>query len=197
MRNDNEFNDNNASAWRTNAALGAIATSFVGTVALISPFVTPYMANKVILPYMATPRMKVIKALEFIAKKKKKEDLTRKESTEILAKQKLRFYDLGSGDGETVLAAASLNWKATGIELNGTLWALSSFRRLRSPLHVRRQCNLIWGDMWEQNIGDGDAVMIFGKPDELYTLFFFVKLSKKKWISLRNNFFHNFIILCS
>ena len=37
------------------------------------------------------------------------------------AKKLLRFYDLGSGDGETVLAAASAGWRSTGIELNSTL----------------------------------------------------------------------------
>ena len=77
--------------------------------------------------------------------------------------KKLRYYDLGSGDGETVLAASSCGWKATGIELNRTLWALSSIRRLASPPQTRQNANFKWGNMWDHSIHDADAVMIFGK----------------------------------
>jgi hypothetical protein len=73
---------------------------------------------------------------------------------------------LGSGDGETVLAAAgSVGWKATGIELNSTLWAISSIRRLFSNKFIRTNSNFLWGDLWKYDIGEADAVMIFGvKP---------------------------------
>lgn len=164
--NNHEFNNNNkeASSWRTNVAFGIIGTSFVGTVALISPFITMQLKSN--LPYMATPRNKVVRALEYIAKRKNNDialsqnNIPRKHTID---GKTFRYYDLGSGDGETVIAAGSLGWKATGIELNSTLWGISSLRRLKSPSHVRRNSNFIWGDMWANSIHDADAVMIFGK----------------------------------
>mmetsp|Transcript_21468 Transcript_21468/g.26339 ORF Transcript_21468/g.26339 Transcript_21468/m.26339 type:complete len:270 (-) Transcript_21468:33-842(-) len=176
---DNEVSNNkhNVQSSGSNLAFGVIGTSFIGTILLISPFVVMQLRSP--LPYMATPRKKVIVALEEISKRKKQASYNNSSSgrssnstnnntkspspsTKI---KKLKYYDLGSGDGETVLAAASSGWKSTGIELNSTLWGLSSIRRLFSSKHIRQDSNFIWGDMWSQSIYDADAVMIFGvKP---------------------------------
>lgn len=140
-------------------ALGIIGTSFVGTLALISPFVIMQLRSP--LPYMATPRRKVLAALKDISHRKglgMPRTTTKANRNESLK----RYYDLGSGDGETILAAASVGWKATGIELNSTLWGLSSIRRLFSPRPIRDRSNFIWGDLWKQKLGDADAIMIFG-----------------------------------
>lgn len=165
--------DDTLRSWKSNIALGVIGTSFVGTILLISPFIT--MQLKSPLPYMATPRKKVIDALENITKLKRKSimkscdksvnknNVVNDSSDKSGGSKKLRYYDLGSGDGETVLAAGSCGWKATGIELNRTLWALSSIRRLASPPQTRRNSNFKWGNMWDHSIHDADAVMIFGK----------------------------------
>ena len=123
---------------------------------------------------MATPRRKVLAALEEISSRKglihrassSSATMSKPKSTSIKQVQvPLRYYDLGSGDGETILAAASVGWRATGIELNSTLWGISSIRRLFSPSYIRSKSNFIWGDLWKENLSDADAVMIFGvKP---------------------------------
>jgi len=42
------------------------------------------------------------------------------------------FVDLGSGDGEAVLQAASLGYQCRGVELNFTMWAISQVRLFTS-----------------------------------------------------------------
>jgi len=142
-----------------------------GTIALISPFIIMQLRSP--LPYMATPRRKVLAALEEISKRKAQTRKTIHEHSQLHATPTpvkvpllLRYYDLGSGDGETVLAAASTQqWKATGIELNSTLWIISALRRMLSPSPIRKLSEFIFGDIWKQNVSDADAVMIFGvKP---------------------------------
>jgi hypothetical protein len=136
----------------------------------MSPFVT--MQLKSPLPYMSTPRRKVLAALEEISRrrelKKQPPVLERRVSnhkTTFKLTPQLRYYDLGSGDGETVLGAASIGWRSTGIELNSTLWALSSIRRWFSSSTIRNSSNFTRGDFWQHSIADADAVMIFGvKP---------------------------------
>ena len=128
---------------------------------------------------MSTPRRKVLDALKVIAKRRSGEAGTKSLMMEsrgmmsnpnttagrALPPQQLRYYDLGSGDGETVLGAASIGWRSTGIELNSTLWALSSLRRWFSPSSIRNSSNFVKGDFWQYSIRDADAVMIFGvKP---------------------------------
>ena len=148
MKNEEQTKRSN----NANVALGIIGTSFIGIIALTSPFIIMQLRSP--LPYMATPRRKVLEALNEIASRKGTN-----------TNQPLRYYDLGSGDGEAVLAAASAGWRATGIELNSTLWGISSFRRLISHHLIRRKANFVWGDMWKEKINDADAVMIFGvKP---------------------------------
>jgi len=138
-------------------ALGVIGCSFVGVVAFTSPFV--FMQLKSALPYMATPRSKVERALQFISK--------RTHSTTNKQQKKLHFVDLGSGDGSTILTAASLGWKATGFELNPTLWFISSIRRLFSTSQIRNNSSIVLGDMFTNKIAkerlqQSNCVMIFG-----------------------------------
>jgi hypothetical protein len=123
-------------------ALAIIATSMFGTAALTFPFIIMQLRSP--LPYMSTPKKKVLAALEEISKRKYScSNHDDKNYTLFLShksyyynndnnnnnyinnnnKNPLRFYDLGSGDGETVLAAGSAGWNATGIELNSTEFA--------------------------------------------------------------------------
>mmetsp|Transcript_31650 Transcript_31650/g.38444 ORF Transcript_31650/g.38444 Transcript_31650/m.38444 type:complete len:196 (-) Transcript_31650:65-652(-) len=121
---------------------------------------TPFVLMQTVspLPYMSVPRRKLIRALNAITAAKKN---GRNTSTSY----RLHLTDLGSGDGELVLAAAENGWRSTGVELNPTLWAISSFRRFRLPQEARMRCSLVLGDMWGQDISHSDAVMIFGvKP---------------------------------
>ena len=140
-------------------ALGLIGCSFVGVVAFTSPFV--FMQLKSALPYMATPRSKIERALQFISKR------TQSSTTHTQKNGKRNFVDLGSGDGGTILTAASLQWKTTGFELNPTLWFISSIRRLFSTSQIRNNSRIVLGDMFTNKIAkeklqQSNCVMIFG-----------------------------------
>ena len=158
---------------RNNAALGMIGGAFVGIMALTTPFVVMQLRSS--LPYMATPRSKVERALKFISQRLVVASHEKSNTSPIMQKTlknngALNFVDLGSGDGTTILAAASLGWNATGMELNPTLWFVSSIRRIFSPRTIRRNSQLVMGDMFENEIAKkrlqgANCVMIFGvKP---------------------------------
>ncbi|KAL3800899.1 hypothetical protein ACHAW5_002050 [Stephanodiscus triporus] len=181
---------------RNNAALGIIGGSFVGIMALTAPFVLMHVRSP--LPYMATSRRKVEKALAFVASRRR---LTRaaesRDARGLVPNHRPsgtndddddgggggdlrgRYVDLGSGDGTSVLAAASLGWHATGLEMNPTLWLVSRMRRLcmfppRSA--ERERSEFVLGDMFGGRSGgggvggvvtgallrDADVVMVFG-----------------------------------
>lgn len=158
--------------------LAAIGTTFLAILGSTFPFVSMQLRSP--LPYMATPRYKVEKALGFLLERKmisdrqfksnihknvgnmvKRANNTRANSTQA------RFVDLGSGDGTTIFAAAALSWKSTGIELNPTLWAISSIRRMFQPIDIRNDCTFIHGDMFKSTrlkheLNQADCVMVFG-----------------------------------
>mmetsp|Transcript_3272 Transcript_3272/g.7246 ORF Transcript_3272/g.7246 Transcript_3272/m.7246 type:complete len:257 (+) Transcript_3272:2149-2919(+) len=155
---------------RNNVALGMIGGAFVGIMALTTPFVAMQLRSN--LPYMETPRKKVERALKFISQRAASDkkiysghDTHPHESLRNNAN--LNFVDLGSGDGTAILAAASHGWNATGLELNPTLWFISSMRRLFSPKTIRHNSQLVLGDMFQNKIAKerlkgADCVMIFG-----------------------------------
>jgi len=111
---------------------------------------------------MATPKDKVRKALEFVALQKTKH--------EDGSWNKMRhFVDLGSGDGEGVYQALQQThpfiYKATGIELNSTLWLVSQLRRnLLWGLKKRSRSSFYCRDMFGYDLASNraDTVMIFG-----------------------------------
>ncbi len=156
--------------------LGLIGGSFVTIVALTTPFVT--MQLKSSLPYMSTPRHKVEKALTFLSKRNQKINannfeyknigLSTKARNKSTQQRQLHFVDLGSGDGTAVLAASSLGWRATGIEMNPTLWLISSIRRLLcNNKKIRINSQLKIGDMFaasvsQSSLRNANCTMIFG-----------------------------------
>lgn len=134
-----------------------IGGSFVTIFALTTPFIT--MQLKSSLPYMSTPKKKVEKALIFLS--------TRTKTTIENSCKSNNFVDLGSGDGTAVLAASSLGWRAVGIEMNPTLFLISSIRRLVHNQNIRTNSQLKFGDMFDESISrdrlqNADSVMIFG-----------------------------------
>mmetsp|Transcript_37135 Transcript_37135/g.80168 ORF Transcript_37135/g.80168 Transcript_37135/m.80168 type:complete len:254 (+) Transcript_37135:315-1076(+) len=156
---------------RNNVALGMIGGAFVGIMALTTPFVAMQLRSS--LPYMATPRDKVERALRFISQRTataSNKNSLKSSPTQQLTKKKgnqLNFVDLGSGDGTAILAAASLGWNATGLELNPTLWFVSSLRRLFSHRTIRTNSQLVMGDMFQNETAKkrlrvANCVMIFG-----------------------------------
>jgi hypothetical protein len=135
--------------FNTNAAAMVVvaAVTIGGTLALTAPFVF----LKTPLPYMATPSKKLRKALEYLKKHNNAD----------------HFVDLGSGDGEAIIQAASLGYKqCRGVELNSTLWVISRIRLLRELSSMQRKhATIKLGDLFEQPLHQADAVMIFGvKP---------------------------------
>ncbi|KAL7439367.1 hypothetical protein ACHAXM_009619 [Skeletonema potamos] len=172
--------DQTRSNTSNNIALGIIGGGFVTIVALTSPFIT--MQLKSSLPYMSTPRQKVEKALTFLSNRNKRmiektyESKNHLDTTRITSRhaatanqeKQLNFVDLGSGDGTAVLAAASLGWRATGIEMNPTLWFVSSIRRLlTNNKESRINSQLKIGDMFDASTSQSilqkaNCTMIFG-----------------------------------
>lgn len=67
------------------------------------------------------------------------------------------IYDLGSGDGRFLKAAAQRGYKAVGYELNPFMFAYSwaATRRYRKLVKVR------FGDFWKAELSDADAVYVF------------------------------------
>lgn len=124
-----------------------IAGAIFGTLTLgIFALKAPFIFSKSSLPYMATPGNKVRKALQFLNKN-----------------DNGVFVDLGSGDGQAVYEAARLGYKSIGIELNFTLWALSSIRRkLFWSATEQERSQLIWSDFFSYNLKDANTVMVFG-----------------------------------
>jgi SAM-dependent methyltransferase len=143
---------------RNNAALGMIGGAFVGILALTTPFVALQLRSS--LPYSATPRRKVERALAFVATASQKQPHPR------TAPGRRRYVDLGAGDGTATLAAAARGWTATGIELNPTLWLLASARRLAAPRDARTRSRFVLGDLFARGarrwLQRADCVMVFG-----------------------------------
>ena len=169
--------------------LAIVGTTIGGTIALTAPFVLQHLRSP--LPYMATPKSKVKRALEFICARQQRklanntaaasislqQPLTRQQQQ--LKKGPRHFVDLGSGDGEAVYQAVQVKiphhqshentppnfyyTTATGIELNFTLWALAQFRRnLFWGRHGRQHSSFLWGDMFAHDLRGTDTVIIFG-----------------------------------
>jgi hypothetical protein len=110
---------------------------------------------------MATPRRKVDAALGYIIAQKQRQSQT--------LVRRLEFVDLGSGDGTAVLAAAATqHFRATGLELNPTLYLISQWRRWTSPAPVRQNSSFSCRNFFHPQIHPlfhrADVIMIFGVP---------------------------------
>ena len=70
-----------------------------------------------------------------------------------------KFYDLGSGDGRLVIAAALRGANATGIEIDkirvfySNLWI--------KALRLSNQANIIRGNLFDQDYSDADVVNLY------------------------------------
>lgn len=86
-----------------------------------------------------------------------------------------RFYDLGCGNGKTVIAAAKqAGANATGIELSFPLYVVCFFRRLLQPTHIRKNIHFRFANLFKQNISNANVIYVFGMPHSLQ-----VKLKQK------------------
>jgi ubiquinone/menaquinone biosynthesis C-methylase UbiE len=74
-----------------------------------------------------------------------------------------KLYDLGSGDGRIVLAAAQ-KWgaRAVGVELDKALVAQS--RQRIAKLNLEASASIIEGDLFEQDYSDADLITVYLLP---------------------------------
>jgi SAM-dependent methyltransferase len=77
-------------------------------------------------------------------------------------------YDLGSGDGRTVIAAAKRGAQAHGVEYNPDMVALSN--RLAAEAGVTGKATFIEGDMFTADISRATVMALFLLPDNLERL---------------------------
>jgi len=76
--------------------------------------------------------------------------------------------DLGSGDGRNVIAAARRGARALGVEYNPDLVELS--KRAAVSAGVADKASFVQGDMFEADISQADALVLFLIPDNLTRL---------------------------
>ncbi len=70
-----------------------------------------------------------------------------------------KLYDLGSGDGRIVIAAARAGAYAEGWEISPYLWLYSTWQIRRQGLGDRARIHL--GSYWEEKFNDADVVTLF------------------------------------
>lgn len=73
-----------------------------------------------------------------------------------------RVYDLGSGDGRVLIAAAKRGLKAVGIEINPYAW-LWSFILVILARQLSR-VTLYLGNYWKKDLRAADGVIVYGLP---------------------------------
>lgn len=75
------------------------------------------------------------------------------------------FYDLGCGNGKTVLYVAEhCSGQAIGVELAWPLWLVCKFRQWRSG---RTNVQFYWRNLFRINLATADVVYVFGMPEKL------------------------------
>ena len=73
-------------------------------------------------------------------------------------------YDLGSGDGRTVIAAAKRGVKAIGIEYNADMVELSKRAAAKEGAAVAARTEFIRGDIFEINFSTADVLTLYLLP---------------------------------
>ena len=73
------------------------------------------------------------------------------------------LYDLGSGDGRTVISAAKRGARAKGIEYNPDMVALSRSAALREG--VADKATFVQGDIFESDFSDATVITLFLLPN--------------------------------
>jgi hypothetical protein len=90
------------------------------------------------------------------------------------------LIELGSGDGRVMLAAAKQGINVVGYELNPVLAAISWLRTLMYKKHT----SIIWGDFWQKDWPEHQAIFTFLLPKYMPKLDKKVMQSKHKPVKL-------------
>lgn len=153
------------SSFMKNIALGVSGIA-VGSFLATTPFVLMHFKSS--LPYMATPRRKVVLGLKAVEQRLtfQQQQQSTSSNAAVNSQIRLHFTDMGSGDGEAIFAAVRRGWVADGVEMNPTLWAISQLRKFfLLSREERGRATFLCGDMFRQNLSSTDCIMIFGvKP---------------------------------
>ncbi len=76
-----------------------------------------------------------------------------------------KFYDLGCGDGRTVvLAAKKFGARATGLEIS---WPLFALCKIRQWLNRSADISFRLTNLFRADLADADAVYFFGMPNTI------------------------------
>eukprot|EP01032_Pedospumella_encystans_P013169 gene13169-15177_t len=163
--------------------LGAIGGSIILISLLAAPFLVVPASRKLgSLPWMATPKDKINLALEHV-ERIRLQTLAHGGVKRALCQQSNHstvrsLVDLGAGDGRVCIEAAKYHgYKATGIELNPVLIALSYYRALQAgtlsstvsastglPIKtsVLSQVTFRMTDFWAVPLASFDVITVFG-----------------------------------
>jgi hypothetical protein len=77
-------------------------------------------------------------------------------------KSGMTIYDLGSGDGRLLFAAAEKGVNAIGYEINPFLVLLTNIRKLFSS--KRSLIHIYWKNFWNADLKDADVVYVYLLP---------------------------------
>jgi protein-L-isoaspartate O-methyltransferase len=134
-------NGESGKEWMMKAVLWSLSTVLLSGVVLAQEANTEKLA-----PYYPTPEVIVEKMLNL---------------GELKAGEKM--FDLGSGDGRLVIAAArKFKADATGVEFDSSLYKQSS-ERIRN-LGLSATARIIHGDLLKQNYASADVITVYLLP---------------------------------
>lgn len=77
-------------------------------------------------------------------------------------KKGMTVYDVGSGDGRVLFAAAAQGANAVGIEINPYLVLYTRIRAFFSP--YRGRIRVIWGNLWRTPVSGANLVFVYLIP---------------------------------
>lgn len=72
-----------------------------------------------------------------------------------------KVYDLGSGNGKLLMAAAKKGARAVGYEINPVLVLLSNIRAMVSP---KLSVKTYWKNFWHADISNADIIFVYLLP---------------------------------
>jgi SAM-dependent methyltransferase len=78
-----------------------------------------------------------------------------------------KLYDLGSGDGRILFAAAKQGAECTGFEINPFLYW---YTRIRAWLARASKVRVLRADFWNKPIGEADVVTVYLVPSAMARL---------------------------
>ncbi len=81
---------------------------------------------------------------------------------EACIKPGMTVYDVGSGDGRVLFAAAAKGARAVGIEINPYLVWYTRIRAFFSP--YRGKITVVWGDLWRADVSAANLVFVYLIP---------------------------------